>query len=106
MYWKFNGERKSAMLLEWLSDLKQGLATPYPDHIPGIVEDFKNTLADIYENMKIAYIREPVKMTYFFVAIGGILLVFLLCFLYALFESCYASDEEAEEDAPKKPKTE
>ena len=67
-------------------------------------DDFMATLGDIYDNMRIAYRREPAKIGYFFAAVGGILMVFLLCFIYALYEACCVSsnDDNSDEDFKEK----
>jgi hypothetical protein len=96
--WQYRGERRSDPILEWTKNLQDELAVPYPDHIPGFTEEVWDTINDIIKNIKIAYRREPTKMTYFFVAIGGVFVLFAICFIYAIYESCCSADDDDEDE--------
>lgn len=91
-------------MLEWTKNLNPDLAVPYPDHVPGFTEELWEVVEDVIKSIKVAYRREPTKMTYFFIAIGGILLLFLACFFYAIYEACFGSEDEVEARAKNKEK--
>lgn len=78
------------------------MAQAYPDHVPGFTEEVWDAVEDIIKNVKVAYRREPTKMTYFFVAIGGIIFLFSACFLYAIYESCCGPEEDEDDDVKEK----
>ena len=103
--WTYRGERRSDPILEWTKNLNPDMAVSYPDHVPGLTEEIWEVVEDVVKSIKVAYRREPTKMTYFFIAIGGILLLFFLCFLYAIYESCCGSEDEVEIRAQGKEKT-
>ena len=101
-YWKYHGDRTHTKVLEWLlSEQDPLLAKEYPEHLPGLTEEIMNTLEEIVTNVKLAYKQEPTKMTYFFVAIGGVLVLFLVCFIYAIYETCCEPEDEEEDDERK-----
>lgn len=101
-FWKYRGERRTDPILKWTQNLDHNLAEDYPNHIPGFYEELQDAVTDILQNVKVAYERDPTKMTYFFVALGGIFLLFFVCFIYAIYESCCIPEDEDDDDKKNK----
>lgn len=87
--YKYDGPRESPPLLEWLDNHNEITGEPYPDFIPGFIDELGDAVRELIKNMKASYKKDPTTMVYFFGGVGVVLLIFAIMFIYAILNSLF-----------------